>query len=116
MTSVSHGLKRVKQSVSLMRVRFLMSSAYARMFGSIAVFVATQGQVSKELTRRDGDGRFHGLTNILFTGLCIRMQKLPYRQTDNDGPMTRNKAPWSAAGRVLTSRQIRNKSGINTVE
>lgn len=70
-----------------------MSSAYARMFGSIAVFVATQGRVSKGLMRRDGDGRFHGLTNNLFTGPRIRTQTLPRRQTDNDGPMTRNKAP-----------------------
>lgn len=115
-SSVSRGLKWVKQSVSLMRVRFLMSSAYARMFGSIAVFVATQGRVSKGLMRWDRDGRFHGLTNNLFTGLCIRTQMLPRRQTDNDGPMTRNKAPWSGTGRVLTSTQIRDKSGINTVE
>lgn len=93
-----------------------MSSVYTRMFGSITVFVATQGRVSKGLMRQDGDGRFHGLTNHLFTGLCIRTQMLPHRQSDNDGPMTRNKAPWSGAGRVLTSRQIRDKSGINTVE
>lgn len=115
-TSVSRGLKWVKQSVSLGRVRFLMSSAIARMFGSIVVFVVTQGRVSKELMRWDGDGRFHGLTNNLFTVLCICTQTLSHRQTDNDGPMTRNKAPWSETGRVLTSRQIRDKSGINTVE